>query len=81
MSTIIALFALFAVLPPVVPTLVPPLAPAGFAAAGSPGVPSFAERAEDLGAPGGAVAYIDDGAVTRTEVMTEIGRASCRERV
>lgn len=69
MSTIIALFALFAVLPAVAPTLVPPLAPAGFAAAGSPGVPSFAERAEDLGVPGGAVAYIDDGAVTRTEVF------------
>ena len=71
MSTIIALFALFAVLPAVAPTLVPTLAPAGFAAAGSPGVPSFAERAEDLGVPGGAVAYIDDGAVTRTEVFGE----------
>lgn len=67
--TLFALFALFAVLPALAPMLVPPLAPAGFAATGSPEVPSFAERAERLGVPGGAVAYLDDGAVTRTEVF------------
>lgn len=33
----------------------------------------FADKAEELGVPGGAVAYIDDGNVTRTEVFGHDG--------